>query len=261
MNMIKRVIPKSAKRFIRKWIDKISFELKLRVATPVIVYQMGKVGSSSVYNSLLKRYAGVVLHAHSFSPDHEDPQIRRLYQWAISKSKPLNVVSLTREPIGTNVSSFFQNFEKFTGEPYANANLSLDELRGMFLSNYWHDIPLDWFDKNILANFGIDVFATPFPDKGISTYSHNNVRLLVMRLEIDDNEKIKAIGDFLGLADFQLRNTNIGEENEYAKTYKSFRNSVKLPPDYIARMCESKYFNHFYNKETIEAAKKRWSES
>lgn len=261
MRMLKRVIPQFVKQFIKKWLDKISFELQLRAATPVLVYQMGKVGSSSVYHSLLKQYAGVVFHIHSFSPDDENPRLRRLFRRAISGKRPLYVISLTREPIGRNVSAFFENFKRDTGVDYANANFTLGELRTNFLSNYPHDIPLKWFDKNILANFGIDVFASPFPERGISTYSRNNIKLLVMKSEIDDKEKVRAINDFLGLTGFQLYNTNIGEKKEYTTTYKSFKDNVKLPPDYIAKMCDSKYFKHFYSKEIIAAANKKWSES
>jgi len=159
------------------------------------------------------------------------------------------------------VSAFFQNFERETGVPYTNANFSIEELKTIFLSNYKHEIPLEWFDKNILANFGIDVFATPFPENGTSTYSHKNIKLLVMRSEISDDEKVKAIVDFLGLTSFQLQNMNIGEAKDYSMTYKAFNSKVILPPDYVARMCESRYFNHFYSKKVIEATRKKWSES
>ncbi|MDJ0578269.1 MAG: putative capsular polysaccharide synthesis family protein [Xenococcaceae cyanobacterium MO_234.B1] len=260
MDILKRVIPKPVKRLGRKWVDQLYFERQLRRATPVLVYQMGKVGSSSIYRSLLKQYAGVVLHSHSFSLNHEAPKIRRLFHWAIVNARPLKVISLTREPIGRNVSAFFQNFERVTGVPYAEANFSIKELKAIFLSNYKHEIPLKWFDNNILANFGIDVFSTPFPENGISTYSNNNIELLVMRLEISDNEKITAINNFLGLDRFQLHNTNIGKKKGYSKTYKAFTSKVKFSPDYIDKMCDSKYFNYFYSKEAINAARKKWSE-
>ncbi len=260
MDILRRVIPKPVKRLGRKWVDQIYFQRKIRRASPVLVYQMGKVGSRSIYRSLLEQYAGVVLHSHGFSLNHEDPTIRRLYHWAIVNARPLNIISLTREPIGRNVSAFFENFERDTGVPYTKANFPIEELKAIFLSNYAHEIPLNWFDDNILANFGIDVFSTPFPKNGISTYSHNNVELLVMRLEISDNEKVAAINNFLGLDRFQLHNYNIGEEKNYSTTYKTFKNKVKFSPDYIDKMCEYKYFNHFYSREAINEAREKWSE-
>ncbi len=246
-------------RLIREWANLMLFKYKLRRATPVFIYQMGKVGSSSIYNSLLRQYRGAVLHAHSFSLTHDDRKIRELYRHAILKARPLNVISLTREPIGRNISAFFQNFKRDTGVPYSKADFTVDELKALFLSNYRHEIPLEWFDNNILKNFDIDVYTRPFSQAGSATYLNRNIRLLIMRMEISDNEKEKAISDFLELPGFHLQNTNIGEGKSYSKTYKAFRREAKFPYDYVAAMCESKYFMHFYSRETIENVRMKWS--
>lgn len=248
------------RRIGREWLDQFEFERKLRRATPVLVYQMGKVGSESIYRSLAKEYAGPVLHAHHFTSNHGDPLVRRLYDWAIVQARPLKVISLTREPISRNVSAFFQNFEKHTGFSYAEANFSIEELKAIFLSNCEHEIPLEWFDNHILAEFGIDVFSTPFPENGICTYRRNNVELLVMRLEISDNVKITAIKNFVGLDCFLLHNSNIGDEKNYSATYKAFKTKVKFSACYVDTMCASKYFRHFYSQEAITIAREIWSE-
>lgn len=125
---------------------------------PVLVCIMGKVGSQSISRSLLKQYQRLVLSTHTFSLNHEDLLIRHLYQYALVDRKPLKVISLVREPIGKNVSSLFQNLDVNTGLSNAKNKLSVAELRGIFIKDYCHDVPLQWFDKNILINFGIDVF-------------------------------------------------------------------------------------------------------
>lgn len=251
-------IPSALCRVLSDWHSRLFLERNLRRATPVIVYQMGKVGSSSVYRSLRQQYAGVVLHTHGFSPKNRDPRVRRVYHWAIDEKLRLNVISLVREPIGRNVSAFFENFERDTGVAYAESRLTINDLTRLFLERYHHEIPLEWFDQCVLAKFGIDVFATPFPDSGICIYTHNNVRLLVARCETDDSVKARAIGDFLGIPGFTITNANVGEEKDYAPTYKAFKASVVLPPEYVDEMCESKYFNHFYSKEVIAATREKW---
>ena len=50
-------------RFIRNLWAFIIFKLKTRKSIPVLVYQMGKVGSKSVHAALLKQYYGFVGHA------------------------------------------------------------------------------------------------------------------------------------------------------------------------------------------------------
>lgn len=259
MNFPKKLIPDPIKQLIGRALSRLQFEIRLRRATPVLVYQMGKVGSTSIYRSLHEQYRGAVLHAHNFRSNHEDPLNRRLYRRTLCKNFPLKVISLTREPIGRNVSAFFQNFERDTGVSYSKASFSIQELENLFLSNYPHNTVLEWFDLNILANFGIDVYASPFPENGIATYAKDNVSLLVMRVEISDSDKIDAVRHFLGMDRFQLVNKNIGSQKEYAKTYKDFKKAVVLPSEYLEKMCRSKYFNHFYSAETIQKAKEAWS--
>ena len=241
--------------------DKLFFKRYLKNNTPVLVYQMGKVGSSSVTRSLSRQYSGVVLQAHYFNSNHRDWRVRRLYRWVMQGVNPLNVISLTREPIGRNISAFFQNFEKHTGVPYHQANFSLEELKTIFLSRFADGRPLQWFDKNIKANFGIDVYVNSFPEGGFATYCNKNIRLLVMRSELNDKTKIKAIRNFLNLDEFQLVNRNISAQKIYASTYKEFKRNVKLPSNYVDRICKSKFFNYFYEQDVIHGVRKKWSES
>jgi len=252
----KRVI-----RALKPFRDKVFFKRYLRNNIPVLVYQMGKVGSSSVTHSLSRQYPGVVLQAHYFKPNHKDWRVRRLYHWVMSGANPLYIISLTREPIGRNVSAFFQNFQNHTGVPYHKSNFSLEELKAIFLSRFADGRPIRWFDKNIKENFGIDVYASSFPKCGYATYYHKKNRLLVMRSEINDNEKAKVISGFLGLSDFQLFSRNIGADKEYASTYMDFTRNVKFPSGYIDKMCKSKYFNYFYEQDVVIEVRKRWSES
>ena len=261
--ILRQILPGPVKEALMKGytfvLERYFFNSRLRCYPPILVFQMGKVGSTSIYESLLRVYPGVVLHAHKFYPRHPNWKIRRLYGFVVSKKRPLNIISLTREPIGRNISAFFQNFKRDTGVHYAKANIAIEDLGSLFLSRYKHEIPLKWFDKNIQENFGIDVYAAPFPECGFATYSNANVRLLVMRCEISDQEKVRAIHAFLGLKHFELVKRNVGEEKEYAQTYREFKNKVKLPPNYIAKFCESRYFKHFYDAAVIEKVKRRWS--
>ena len=175
-------------------------------------------------------------------------------------ARTLKVISLTREPIGRNISAFFHNFERDTAGPYADSKFSIEELRSLFLSNHDHEFPLKWFDKTIPHNFDIDVFSRPFPPYGFTTCSNGNVSLLVVRSEIPDSEKVTAIKEFLGFREFQLVNTNIGSRKNYAETYRAFSENVRLPSEYVAKMCESRYFTHFYDQTAISTARQKWSE-
>ena len=245
---ILRIAPR-IKRIATSSIDRIYLELQLRRSTPVCVYQMGKGGSTSIHVSLSKHYDGAVLRAHNFVKYHEDPHIRLLYSRTVLHSHPVNIISFTRDPISRNVSAFFQNFEKFMGVSFDNSHFFIEDIKTAFISKFQHRRPLVWFDRNILLNFGIDVFATPFSESGVSIYHNNNVRLLVIRSELPDDHKVEAIVEFLGHDDLRLQSINLGTEKNYSKIYRAFKNEVLFPSDYVEWMCESKYFNHVYNRK------------
>ncbi len=241
----------------KQWFSN-AFDARMHRNAPVLIYQMGKVASSAIYASLEKVYSGIVLHTHTFGASDDDWRIRKIYEYSTINRKPLNIITLTREPIGRNISAFFQNFERDTGVSYKRSNASLIELRMLFLKNYKHNVPLEWFDIHIKANFGVDVYATPFPDSGIEIYEDKNYRILIMRSEIDDNAKSLAIRQFLGLSNFHVKRKNIGSTKPYANTYRLFKDTVRLPSDYITKMCNSKYFSHFYSNDFVERVRQQW---
>lgn len=226
---------------------------------PLFVFQMGKVASSSIYNSLRGRYPGIMVHEHTFNPRHGDPHMKRLYRWYhAGKNRPLKIISPVREPVGRNVSAFFQNFERETGIPYTEHEFSLQQLRDLFLENYPHDIPLKFFDK-IARNFDIDVYSHPFPREGhLRLDNGKGTELLILRHDLPDDQKSELIGTFAGIGDFTLESANIGAEKIYAKTYRAFRERVSLPERYLERMAGSEYFRHFYSGETIREVCERW---
>ena len=72
-------------RYGNELIQRMSFKRRLKKYTPILIYQMGKVGSTSVYKSLLRYYPGIVIHTHGFSEDCDDQNTRILYDWVVNK--------------------------------------------------------------------------------------------------------------------------------------------------------------------------------
>jgi len=192
-----------------------------------------------------------------------EKQVRRgefLYNKIIVPKKQVKIISLTREPIGRNVAAFFQNFERETGKKYEQSNFTPQELRDIFINFFPHSIPLDWFDNYFKPFLGIDVYEYPFPkEQGYLRINKDNVDLLILKLETSDSVKEKAIAEFLGLKEFKLVRTNVGEDKNYRDTYKEFKQNLKLPLSYVEEMCSSKYFNHFYTEEEIRKVYSRWT--
>jgi len=227
----------------------------LHTTIPVFVFQMGSVASSSIYHSL-NNYPGAVGHGHDINRNKW--QVQCLYSWS-KEGNSLNIISTIREPIGRNVSAFFQLYDKHTDSKYEESLLTLEQLKELFITNVDHDIPLTWFDKNIKDVFGIDVYASPFPPSGHISFSRKNINLLVMRFDLNDTIKQKLIGDFVNFPKYKLVRENVSSNKIYHKTYKEFTNKVKLPINYIEKMCDSKYARHFFPENEINAIKEKWS--
>src|SRR5437016_4459341 len=101
--------------------------MKSLFRTPVVIFQMGKVGSSSLHDTLAKKLKGPVIHAHHFAGLTADQQ--RNLTWRRRLHLPIYVISPAREPVARNISAFFQNFQRDTGMEIAGRDCSIPELR------------------------------------------------------------------------------------------------------------------------------------
>jgi hypothetical protein len=221
---------------------------RLKKAPPLIVYQMGKVASTSIKKSLALAWPGPVLHCHSLEEErHKDPSVRLVYRKVIRPKKPVYFVSLTREPVARNISAFFQNMRRSYGVDLKREGWPADRLIEVFLEQYPHDTPLEWFDRQVRPPLGLDVYAHPFPAGGIQLVRHEHIQFLLLRAEIDDAIKEQAIGNWLQLPDFRLLQANVGEEKSYAAAYRQFKEQFRASDDYLDRMYDSKFFRHFYS--------------
>jgi len=246
-----------------------------RFSPPIVVYQMGKVGSSSVYGSLRKHGVHNAYQVHRLDPEN----IRGVRQEYLRKELPppdepgialfrrvrrcgadVRMISLVRDPVARNMSAFFENFQRFAGSEYADSKLDIAELGRRFLEEYDHDVPLTWFDLELKSVTGIDVFGVPFPKaEGHMTYRQDKYHLLLMKCELDMGLQEQLIRDFLGLQEFRLSKSNVGSDKGYSATYKAFLKDFSLPMEYLERMYTSKYAAHFYTPEELDAFRNKWT--
>lgn len=260
----------------------------------LLLYQMGKVGSSTILNSLyaselnkvfaihrvyyltqtginfMQNYAGKAYGDFSNFPYSFKSQIWRsrflsnkLNKKYLSHTK-CKIITFVREPIARNISAFFQTYDWFVSMPEEqyknNREAYLQEVSKNFFEKYPHDMPLTWFDDELKLAFGIDVFAREFPkNKGYKIYEGEFVDVLVLKLEKMNEIINDAIEKFLNIKSFRLIKSNIGKDKNYSALYKDLLPSIVIPKSYIERMYNSKYTKHFYSQEEIENFKIKWS--
>jgi hypothetical protein len=266
---------------------------------------MGKVGSSSIRNSLFRCQdprTRLVLMSHEYfpirnrdpdriaiEPEYRDMLLReiahdqqvyeqfslrkrlgwrfrekfyveRIYKTWVQSQHEVRAITLVREPVANNISMFFQIIDQYLGMDRERSDCAIDELIDVFIRSYMHSRPLTWLDAEIKPHFGIDVYQTAFPiDRGYTVLSRGRIRLLVLRCELDDQAKEKAIADFLGLEHFEIVRSNVASDKHYASQYAEFKQRIRLPPALLDQMYESKYARHFYSAAEREQFRARWS--
>jgi hypothetical protein len=235
----------------------------------ILVYTMGKVGSSTLVNSI-REIGQLEIQPHSLvmnkrgtyfvKPDRKlFGIIRDTYKtttlriktsiWKmLTKKKSIKVITLVREPISRNISAFFEQSHYITH----NINeLNEKEINDLFWKYANHHAPLNWFDDEIKKVFNIDVYNKPLNKKKFQRYKEKNVDLLVLRLE-DLKSQENIIADFLSAPNFTLVNANVGDNKIYADKYRSFKKNLVVSSSYKDKMYNSKYMKHFYSEEEIQ---------
>jgi len=258
----------------------------------VVVYQMGRVGSTSILRSLEASKLNLpIFHVHRLTKDYINKREeiykkhftsfqgrhRHLLQSQYLRqqinqgliNKKWNIVTLVRDPIAKNVSSFFKSglelmfdYKLKQENYYSDKRNDVKELINIFLEEYNHEIPLTWFGHELKSVFEIDIFSTDFPkEKGYQIYAQGNINILIIKLEKINEIACDAFKEFLGINNFTLVAANSADEKQYKATYKEFIETINLPNSYIDRMYESKYVSHFYDREEIELLRAKWSKS
>lgn len=200
---------------------------------------------------------GDVIHAHKFRRIGESR--KRDFKWRMRLKLPVYVICPIREPLSRNVSAFFQNFKRDTGFEIGDREWNLNHIRELFLDNYPHNISIEWFDKNIRTDLGIDVYSKAFPIKRRwSVYRRGSLKMLVYRTDLDHSEQLKVVSQFLKFKIDRWHFSNISKDKEYGDLYKNFCKSTTLPKIYITLMNKSRFCRHFWNEEEIIANSRKW---
>lgn len=254
--------------------------VRRRPPAAVVVAQMGKVGSQAVVASL--EAAGVsAAHIH-FLTRPELRRAERIYRanwdadrlpWHIwegrrvagrlARGERLDIVTVVREPVARNVSSFFQVADLQFGVELGawTSGTDLDGLRAAFLETFdEHDLPLRWLDSQLRAATGVDVYATDFDtDRGWTIVQGPRARVLVLRTDRLAETFTPAIEEFLGRPGLALLQRNVSSDKDTGHLYEEFRRRMALPRAYLDQQYNSKFARHFWTDAELDAFRAGWS--
>ena len=250
---------------------------------------MGKVGSQSAFHAIQQsleeqgkgkgplhaREIGdtILRHVHRIvdAGDFLGPMI----SWRVRLGRPLTVICPIREPIARDISAFFYFYYQEAPDLLENTNLG--EIEEIFLADSrpirvnqnprWIDLAehwfgLNWFDEHFKPLTQIDVYKKPFPiDRKWQIYKRGSIRVLLYRVDLTPSEQTKLVSDFLGIKLDEFGPENDARRRNYVKLNSQFRESAKLPEQYIRRMHDSRFAQHFWSPEELKAAADKWRDT
>ncbi len=250
---------------------------------PILIYQMGKVGSTSLVDSIAK--LGLpVKHVHTLSwpgilhaeKAFRDETKRELPSWLthyrgirthidrLGQSAHWKIITLVRDPLKRYISDLFQNLDRYF--PHLNdlpnedpAPIREHILRYLEEFDEAQDHACSWFDKELLGVFGVDLLASPFNTaKGYQRYQTKHADILLIRLEDLESCAAEAMADFLAIDTFQLAHSNVSATKPYAALYRRLNDELRFDRSLLDRFYSSRLAQHFYTASEIEAFKAQW---
>jgi len=267
------------------YINSINFNLR----PPVLIYQMGKVGSTSVFRSLKKSpVKHPIFHVHWFSKEGlakaekittkiHDPifamhikRCRLLYsKYKNGHIRQLKIITLVRDPIGREISNLFQNIEIFNRhlineKKQVKIDVALKLIQKKIeLKLLDVDYSIHWFDDEFKKGLSVDIYDHPFDkEKGYSIIHKKNMDILILKLEKLNTCFNSAINDFFNIQiDKKLVEANIGSKKTYSNEMAYIKNNLTLDPGICKNIYSEKYVNHFYSEDEINDLIAKWSGS
>jgi len=236
----------------------------------ILIYQPSKVGSTSVFTHLMNHYnlsrsqvitcpndndrypinvSHRVYHTH-----HETTLPNGLKRTIEDLDKTVYYISMTRDPISRNISSFFEMPHYKT----KIQSMGVDNLREFFINNYKHDIALRWYEHQMRDYIGFDLYSEKFnPELGYHLYENGNKKMLFIRAE-DITEKINEGLGLLLDEKFETKLTNKNVTKKKNNKYTEFKNELKIPKEILDTLYNSKHIKHFYSDDEINQMRKKW---
>lgn len=196
----------------------------------------------------------------------DDPEVAQFM--SEHPERDFKVVSVVREPVAINLSSFFYNF--VPRNPGVNIHELTDEeiierlKKGeSFSSPTFH---LDWWDIEVKPMTGIDVYEHgefPISDGSAIYTGERNGRqtdILVLRQEELRNVARLALSNYYEIDVPELDRVNAAEDsaNDYAERYNRFKVEASLPEEWVTTQMNSRYARFFYSEEEREAFTNKW---
>lgn len=220
--------------------------------TNFLIYQMGKVGSSSIRRTLDK-----------FSINNFHTHIGTEAEFIINNcNSKIVLITGLREPLNRTISAFFENINRKGTDAFISENkkyiksLSAKQI----ISHYFEkqDLLIDvafGFYANLQNHTGIS-FPQTFKNEGYSFFRNGEIECCVYKLEYFKLFEENFIEKYLNSYKSNLYNgfseKNIGTNKWYSEIYTEFKKEFFITKtEYLNKYGSIDYVEKFYNKNDL----------
>ena len=232
---------------------------------PVLVYQMGRVGSTTVMGALKER--GIKAeHAHyAFHPLGEFTLAKHLNigKALLTDKEEWRIISIAREPMARNLSAFLFGLNN---NIYPHKDFKPERLMNLFVHTYRHDWCFNWFTNEL--------------GQIVNVYEHRfNREMHYQRFFLEERRNFKKrdvviirtenFGEygwlwqwFLGQENLRLETitNSVSDKFWYYHLLKQYMRG-KLPKALLTKYYfDEPYTKHFYSLEERKALLEYWSD-
>ncbi len=217
----------------------------------VLIYSMTKSGTTTINKSLVD-FGIEPIRFHNIHSIVQEQELKK-------SNKRWKIISLAREPIARNISSYFHF--TVTNFPIWKKTHDTALFIDYFKREHRKYSVFHWFDFEIVKFLGIDIYSKLFDyEAGYTIYSNEKFDLLIIRTEDIDHSAKKALEEFLDINDLEIKTKNLGVDRskESAHMYPKFIQEIKFSDEYLDEVYNSKYAQYFYTEDEINKFRKRW---
>jgi len=279
-------------RAVNGYIDWLRVSSAVKKRTPfVVVYQQGRVASTSVYESLkLLGLPNPIYHVHTLSEHKAKNEIAQLKQTGgkvfrhyflgqklaqalknidfLDVQKPWKIISIFRDPIEIMLSLYFLNIEDDPSGLLTTVNTSDKD----YVLKFFKDLletsnpagwdVCNWYDDVFFNELGVDVYKSPFDkEKGYSIINTKRFDILLIRFEGIQSGYSHGVAELFDLdaSVINLEHTNLHRTEQYSDIHKYIKKNLKLSRSFCEKVYATKIMKSFYSPEHIEELTKKWT--
>jgi hypothetical protein len=290
--LLKKLLPQNVLYLKHRMLETLGRE-------PVIVYTMGKVGSSTVFHAFQKQhFFSLVYHVHHLTDEAYQSAVKRyekndlnlsgkvslltlmkgnsqhMSASQILKRPPVvnskrkwNVITLVRDPFSTFLSHLFQN-PKLTRPFLLGRDGLLDKnkveryISKTFLNfKTGEDFISNWFDREFLKFTGIDLYQHPFDaEVGYSIIQEERFNIVVVSLQsLDRNLPVIIKKITNSNQEIPLKRRNVRAKNDKTGFYRFLKSEIRVPREGLEKFYSTKYARHFFTAEFRNSMINKWA--